>query len=156
VKRLAVFQNEPFRIPYSRMNHLCYDWKKRMLTTVQNTFYNHCARWLPLVNERFVINKMVAISIIVTNDAAKPDCILPTGDNCSLNDSCSSSKLIVIKINETLLSRKQQLCQKCEHRKSMKPCSQGSSDPVKNENTGNHTLISQTQIQRKFLLGFLY
>ncbi len=27
---------------------------------------------------------------------------------------------------------------------------------VKNANTGNHTLISRTQIQRKFLLGFLY
>ncbi len=26
----------------------------------------------------------------------------------------------------------------------------------KNANTGNHFLISRTQIQRKFLLGFLY
>jgi hypothetical protein len=51
----------------------------------------------------------------VTNDAAKPDCILPTGDDGSSYEGCSSNKLIVIKINETLLSRKQQLCQKCKH-----------------------------------------
>jgi hypothetical protein len=54
----------------------------------------------------------------VTNDAAKPVCILPTGDDGSLYEGCSSGKLIVIKINETLLSRKQQLCQKCKHRQS--------------------------------------
>ncbi len=54
----------------------------------------------------------------MTNNAAKPDCILPTGDNGSLYEGCSSGKLIVIEINETLLSRKQQLCQKCEHRQS--------------------------------------
>ncbi len=34
MKRPAVFQNKPFRIPYSRMNHLCRDWNKRMLTIV--------------------------------------------------------------------------------------------------------------------------
>jgi hypothetical protein len=34
VKRPAVFQNKPFRIPNSRMNHLCCDWNKRMLTIV--------------------------------------------------------------------------------------------------------------------------
>jgi hypothetical protein len=39
----------------------------------------------------------------VTNDAAKPDCILPTGDDAVLNEGCSSGKLIVIKINEALL-----------------------------------------------------
>ncbi len=54
----------------------------------------------------------------VTNDDAKPDCILPIGDNGSLNEGRSSSKLIVIEINETLLSRKQQLCQTCKHRQS--------------------------------------
>jgi hypothetical protein len=43
VKRLAVFQNKPFLIPYSRMNHLCRDWNKRMPTIVQNTFCNRCA-----------------------------------------------------------------------------------------------------------------
>ncbi len=26
VKRLAVFQNKPFGIPYGRMNHLCHHW----------------------------------------------------------------------------------------------------------------------------------
>jgi hypothetical protein len=51
----------------------------------------------------------------VTNNAAKPDCIRPTGDDGSLYEGCFSGKLIVIKINETLLSRKQQLCQKCKH-----------------------------------------
>jgi hypothetical protein len=63
VKRQAVFQNESFRIPYSRMNHVCCDWNKRMLTIVQNTPCNRCALWFPLVNKRFVINESVAISI---------------------------------------------------------------------------------------------
>jgi hypothetical protein len=35
----------------------------------------------------------------VMNDAAKPDCILPIGDDGSLNGGRSSSKLIVIEIN---------------------------------------------------------
>jgi hypothetical protein len=34
VKRSAVFQNKPFGIPYSRMNHVCYNLNKRMLTSV--------------------------------------------------------------------------------------------------------------------------
>jgi hypothetical protein len=92
----------------------------------------------------------------VTNYAAKPDCILPTGDDGSLYEGCSSGELIVIYINETLLSRMLQSCQKCKHRKSMKHCSQGSSTHVKNANTGNYTLISQTQIQKKILLGVIY
>ncbi len=101
VKWLAVFQNEPFGIPYSRMNHLCHDWNKRMLTIVINTFYNRRARWLSLVDERFIINELVAVSIIffglgVTNDAAKPDCILLTGDDIFLYENRSSGKLIVI------------------------------------------------------------
>jgi hypothetical protein len=94
-----------------------------MLTIVQNTFYSHHAQWLPLVDERFVIDKLIAISIIffglgVTNNAAKPDCILPTGDDGSLYESRSSGKLILIKINEIQLSWKQQSCQKCKHRQS--------------------------------------
>jgi hypothetical protein len=47
----------------------------------------------------------------VTNEAAKPDCVLPIGDNGSLYKDCSFGKLIVMKINETLLSWKQQSCQ---------------------------------------------
>jgi hypothetical protein len=43
VKWSAIFQNEPFRIPYGKMNHLCRDWNKRMLTFVQNTVYNRRA-----------------------------------------------------------------------------------------------------------------
>ncbi len=64
VKRSSVSQNEPFRIPYGRMNHLCRHWNKRMLAIVQNTFYSHCAQWLPLVDERFIIDKSIAVSII--------------------------------------------------------------------------------------------
>ncbi len=33
------------------------------------------------------------------NDAAKPDCILPIGDNGSSNGGCSSGELIIIEIN---------------------------------------------------------
>ncbi len=64
MKRSAVFQNKPFAFPDSRMNHLCHYWNKCMLTIVQITFCNRCAWWLLLVNERFVIDKSVAISII--------------------------------------------------------------------------------------------
>jgi hypothetical protein len=78
MKRLAIFQNKPLVFPDSRMNHLCRYWNKRMLTIVQNTFCNHCPQWLPLVNERFGIDKLVALSIVfvglgVTNYAAKLD-----------------------------------------------------------------------------------
>ncbi len=53
----------------SRMNHLCCYWNKHMLTIVKITFCNHhacnpCAQWLPLINERFVINELVAVSIV--------------------------------------------------------------------------------------------
>ncbi len=80
-----------------------------MLTIVQNTLCNRPAQWLPLVDKRFVIDESVAISIIffglgVTNYAAKPDCVVPIGDDGSLYEGCSSGELIVIKINETQLS----------------------------------------------------
>ncbi len=64
VKRSALVQNKPLWNPFGRMNHLCHDWNKRMLTIVQNTFCNRRAWWLSLVNERFVINKLVTIIII--------------------------------------------------------------------------------------------
>jgi hypothetical protein len=64
MKRLAVFQNKPFPFPDIRMNHFCHYWYKRMLTIVQMTFYNHHAGWLPLVDERFIIDKLVAVSIV--------------------------------------------------------------------------------------------
>ncbi len=67
VKRSAVFQNKPFWIPYGRMNHLICNWNKRMLTVVQNTLCNQRAQWLPLVDERFIIDKSVAVSIIFFN-----------------------------------------------------------------------------------------
>jgi hypothetical protein len=43
VKRLAVFKNKPFGIPYGTMNHPCRDWNKRMLTIIQNTSLNRRA-----------------------------------------------------------------------------------------------------------------
>ncbi len=75
-----------------------------MLTFVEFTFFNRCVQRLFLVDERFVINELVAIFIDffglgVTNNAAKPDWVLPIGDNGSLNGRCSSGNLIV-KINE--------------------------------------------------------
>jgi hypothetical protein len=42
---------------------------------------------------------MVFFGLGVINDAAKPDCILPIGDDGSSNMGCSSGKLVVIKIN---------------------------------------------------------
>jgi hypothetical protein len=54
----------------------------------------------------------------VTNNGAKPNCVVPIEDDGSLNEGCSTGVLIVIKINETQLSWKQQSCQKCEHRQS--------------------------------------
>ncbi len=139
MKRSAVFQNKPFAFGGSGMNHLCHYWDKCMLTIVWVTFFNRCAQWLPLVDERFCINKSVAISIVffklgVTNNAEKPNCVLPIGDNGFLNRRHSSSELIV-KINKAQLSCKQQLCQ--------------------NANTRNHTLISCTQLLRKILMFFL-
>jgi hypothetical protein len=66
---------------------------------------------------------LVAVSIIsfglgVTNNAAKPNCVVPIGDNGSLNEGCSSGELTIIKINETQLSWKQQPCQKCKNQQS--------------------------------------
>ncbi len=42
---------------------------------------------------------MVIFGLGVMNDAAKPDCILPIGDNGSLNGGRSSGELILIEIN---------------------------------------------------------
>jgi hypothetical protein len=105
------------------LNHFCRHWNKCMLTIVQNSFYNRHACWLPLINEKFVIDKSVAVAIIffglgVPNNAAKPNSVVPTGDHGSSYDGHSSGKLIVILINETLFARKQQSCQKCEHGQS--------------------------------------
>ncbi len=104
VKRSAVFQNKPFAFPDSRMNHLCHYWNKCMLTIVKITFCNCHAWWLPLINERFVINKLVTISIIffglgVMINAAISNCILLIGDDGSLNGGRFSGELNVIKIN---------------------------------------------------------
>jgi hypothetical protein len=60
------------------------------------------ANWLPFPSFFFGLG--------VTNYAAKPNCILPTGDDGSSYEGCSFGELIVIKINETQLSWKQQSC----------------------------------------------
>ncbi len=123
VKRSAVFQNKPFWIPFGRMIHLCRHWNKRMLTIVQSTLCNCRAWWLPLINERFVLNKLVAVSIIFLDlvwQTMLPNLIASVQQGTMVlcmrvvpPASSSSSK-----INETLLSRKQQSCQKCKHRQS--------------------------------------
>ncbi len=63
MKWSAILQNKPLAFRDSRMNHLCRYWDKRMLTIVESRFCNHCACWLPLANERFVIDKSGAVSI---------------------------------------------------------------------------------------------
>jgi hypothetical protein len=102
------------------MNHPFCDWNKHMLTIVQNTLCNHRARWLLLmIKDLSLTNWLLFPSFFfglgVTNNATKPDCIFPTGDDGSLYEDPSSGKLIVIKNNETQLSWKKQLCQKCKH-----------------------------------------
>jgi hypothetical protein len=58
VKRLAVFQNKPFGIPYGRMNHLCHDWNKRMLTIVQTPYATIVFDgFLPLMKGSSLINR---------------------------------------------------------------------------------------------------
>ena len=94
-----------------------YDRKKRYITTRKKRYSrlsDGCAvlaittgkkRYsLCLVNERFIINELVTISMVffglgVMNDTAKSNCILTIGDDGSLNGGCSSSKLIIIEIN---------------------------------------------------------
>jgi hypothetical protein len=44
--------------------------------------------WLPFQSFFFGLG--------VTNESAKPNCVVPTGDDGSLNDGHSSGKLIVI------------------------------------------------------------
>jgi hypothetical protein len=101
VKRSAVFQNEPFGIPYSRMNHLCRHWNKRMLTIVQIFFTTVVLDGFLLSMKDLSLTNWSPfpsffLGLGVTNDAVKSDCILPTGDNGSLYEDCSSGKLIVI------------------------------------------------------------
>jgi hypothetical protein len=51
---------------------------------------------------------LFGLGVTNTNNAAKPNCVVPTRDNGSSFDGRSSSKLIVIKINETQVSWKHQ------------------------------------------------
>jgi hypothetical protein len=64
MKRLVVFQNKPLAFGDSRMNHHHRYWDKRMLTIVEITFCKRHALWLPLVNKKYAINELVAISIV--------------------------------------------------------------------------------------------
>jgi hypothetical protein len=54
--------------------------------------------WETVFGVRYV---SVFFGLGVTNEAAKPDCILPTGDDGSMNEDRLSGKLIVMIINET-------------------------------------------------------
>jgi hypothetical protein len=123
VKRLPIFQNKSFQIPYRRMNHFAITgisvcsplFKTPFATIVLNGF-------LSLIKGLSSKNRLPFPSFFwglgVTNNAAKPNCIVPTGDNGSSYEGNSSVELIVIKTNETQLSWKQQLYHKFEHRQS--------------------------------------
>ncbi len=125
VKRLAIFQNKSFWIPYGRMNHICHDWNKCMLTIVQNIFYSRRAWWLPLIDERFVIDKLIAVSIKKKLNLVWQT-MLP-----SLTTLFQQETMVlcmrVIPLASSSLS------------KSMKHSSHESSNRVKNANTGNPT-----------------
>ncbi len=59
-----------------------------------------------IVNVRFIIDSSAAFPSVffglgVTNKAAKPDCVLPIGDDGSMYEDRSSRELIVIIINES-------------------------------------------------------
>ncbi len=75
----------------------CWQWQP---------FCSRRARRLPLVNVGFVIDSLVSFSIRffglgVTNEAAKPNCVLPIGDDGSMYEDPSSGELMVMIINET-------------------------------------------------------
>jgi hypothetical protein len=107
MKWLATFQNEPFAFRDSEMNHLCrYGisvcpplFKVFFSTVVLNGF-------LLLMNGSSLTILSLLLSFFfelgVTKDAAKSNCVLPIGDDGSLNGRCSSSELIV-KINKAQL-----------------------------------------------------
>jgi hypothetical protein len=69
----------------------------------------------------FVIDKSVTISIIffglgVTNDAAKPDRILPIDDDGECMRVVPPASSFLFKSMKHCSQVKQQLCQKCKHR----------------------------------------
>jgi hypothetical protein len=140
VKQLAVFQNEPFTIPYDRINHLRRHWNKPMLTIVQTPFtadvldgFLSSMKCLSLTTRSpfpsifFGLGPLLKtpITAVVLNGfllsmkgssstarspfpsvffglgviikAAKPNCILPIGDDDSLYKNRSSGELIVMK-----------------------------------------------------------
>ncbi len=103
------------------MNHLCSDWNKCMRTIVRNTLYNRRAWWLPLVNQRFIINKLVAISIIFFWDLVWQT-MLPS-------PTASFQQGTIVLFVRVVPPASSSLC------KSMKHCLQGSRYCVKNANT---------------------
>ncbi len=118
------------------MNHLCRDWNKYMLSIVQNTFYNRRAQWLSLIDEKFVINKSVAVSIIFFNlvwQTMLPNLI------ASFQQGTMVLRMRVVPPASSLLF------------KSMKHCSQGSSNHVKNGKKGNqwNTALKKAAIVSK-------
>ncbi len=60
----------------------------------------HDNQWNLALMETGVVSKM-RTRLGATNKAAKPDCILPIGDDGSMYEDCSSGELIVMIINET-------------------------------------------------------
>jgi hypothetical protein len=85
-------------------------------TIAQNTFYSCPAHGFLSSMKGLSLTTWSLFSSFffglgVTNDAAKPNCVLPIGEDGSSYDDLSSGKLTVININETQLSWKKQLCQ---------------------------------------------
>ena len=116
IKRLAVFQNEPFAIPYGRMNHCCHHWislcSPLFIAPFTAVVLNGFLLFMKgLLSTTRLLFSSFFFKLGVTNNAAKPNCVLPIGEDGSSYDDCSSDKLIVININETQLSWKQQSCQ---------------------------------------------
>ncbi len=136
MKRSAIFLNEPFGNPYGRMNHLCCHWNKCMLPLVKTFFTT-------VVHDGFLSSMKGSSS---TNWLLFPTFFLDLVWQTMLPSPTAAFQ------QETMV-----LCMKVvplvssSLSKSMKHSSHGSSNCVKNANTGNHTLISWTM-----LIGFLY
>ncbi len=134
MKRSAVFQTSLLHLETVELIiftvtgiSLCSPWFKLLFLTVVLDGFLLLMKGSSLTNG--LPYPLPFFGLGVTNNADKPDWVLPIGDNGS-NGLCSSGELIV-EINEAQFSSKLQLFQ--------------------NANTGNHTLIS-----RKQLIDFLY
>ena len=75
------------------MNHPCGDWNKSMLPIIQNTSFNSRAWWLPLVNERFIINELVTSMLPVIQNTFFNSCAWWL---CLVNERFIINKLVTI------------------------------------------------------------